>query len=364
MASLAPPLQQAVSAFEAGGDSEAAGGEAASADALNRLKRLRPFSAGNLEGSSPRAEAVWLLERRTGRSAAGREAVAESAAPDAPTAKGGAGSDLAAQAAVAVWWAPGQGCRPGAPSASGLTLKRTRSHALLLGVSEVAGGQKAVEAVAAVEPLASAYGPREAARLSPGRGSPSAQSVWSFLEAQSLADLCTLRVSVRGGARARLRPGANHLRRFRGVIVARAAHPPPHPPAPPQEPLGWELYALAELNVALSEHFQDLSAFDLRLSGMFASSAPPNALVASLLARLPQGAPATRLVALLLRRSMAACGLAELAQLSFCVPPCLAAWAARLGVDPEQGSLFALTGIDTEARRARARARAAPRQLC
>jgi len=106
------------------------------------------------------------------------------------------------------------------------------------------------------------------------------------------------------------------------------------------------------LNVALSEHFQDLSAFDFRLSGMVASSAPPNALVASLLARLPQGAPATRLVALLLRRSMAACGLAELAQLSFSVPPCLAAWAARLGVDPAQGSLFALTGIDTEARRA------------
>jgi len=225
MASLARPLQHAV---PAGGDSEAAGGEAASADALNRLKRLRPFSAGNLEGSSPRAEAVWLLERRTGRSAAGREAVAESAAPDAPTANGGAGSDFAAQAAVAVWWAPGQGCRPGAPSASGLTLKRTRSHALLLGVSEV-GGQKAVAAVA-VEPLASAYGPREAARLSPGRGSPSAQSVWSFLEAQSLADLCTLRVSVRGGARARLRRAANHLRRFRGAIVARAAHPPPPPP--------------------------------------------------------------------------------------------------------------------------------------
>lgn len=147
--------------------------------------------------------------------------------------------------------------------------------------------------------------------------------------------------------------------------------------------------------MALAAHFSDLEQFQLRPLRPLAPPSPPAALLALLLASLPRGAPAARLAALLLRRSLANCQSAELVRsrgqswewcgwaarlwslwppcsrsppprprasllapashslplqvpITFVPPPCLGPWAARLGLDPESCALFALTGIDRE----------------
>ncbi len=132
----------------------------------------------------------------------------------------------------------------------------------------------------------------------------------------------------------------------------RAAHATPVPPdtpavpaAPPQEPLGWELWAFGELNCALSAHFADVDSFDLQAVAAFAQG-PAADVLAAFLASVPQG-PASRLVTLLLRRPFAGCAEAELVRYRFTCPPCLEGWAARYGVDPQRATLFALTGVDT-----------------
>jgi hypothetical protein len=89
---------------------------------------------------------------------------------------------------VAVWWQP-SGSPPlplAQPSVGGGLLKRTRSHALLLGVAESSGAKRQETSPPdggygvhpAADPLTAAYGAREAARLSPQRGAaPPAEAV-------------------------------------------------------------------------------------------------------------------------------------------------------------------------------------------
>jgi hypothetical protein len=125
---------------------------------------------------------------------------------------------------------------------------------------------------------------------------------------------------------------------------APTTNPPLTRPRSLQDPLGWELWAFAELNCILSAHFADVARFGLTPLHAY-PQAPVAAALAAFLADVPRG-PAARLTHILLHRTFSHCSEAEIVRYKFRCPPCLTGWAQRHRVAPSAAQLFAVTGVD------------------